>query len=146
MKTKSSLRQEPSLSDKIPKKMLVVGAGVIGVELGSVYARLGTEVIFVEFLERICPTFDEAFPKSSKGSSKHRACTSTSPQRSLLLRSRANESYACPNPRSIHARDDSGHRPRLYRQKTLHQGLGLEKAGITPNTKGIYPDRWDIPH
>lgn len=43
---------------KPPKKMLVIGAGIIGVELGSVYARLGTEVVFLEFLDRICPTLD----------------------------------------------------------------------------------------
>lgn len=42
----------------VPKKMLVVGAGVIGVELGSVYSRLGSEVVFIEFLDRICPAFD----------------------------------------------------------------------------------------
>ena len=48
----------------VPKKMVVVGAGVIGVELGSVYNRLGTEVIFVEFMERICPTFDDSLSKA----------------------------------------------------------------------------------
>lgn len=45
--------------EKIPKKMLVIGAGVIGVELGSVYQRLGAEVIFIEFMPKICPTMDE---------------------------------------------------------------------------------------
>lgn len=49
--------------EQIPKKMLVVGAGIIGVELGSVYARLGTQVTFVEFLDRICPTLDESLSK-----------------------------------------------------------------------------------
>lgn len=34
---------------KIPKKMIVIGGGVIGLELGSVYNRLGTEVIVIEF-------------------------------------------------------------------------------------------------
>lgn len=48
---------------KVPKKMLVVGAGVIGVELGSVYKRLGSEVTFIEFLDRICPAFDIALSK-----------------------------------------------------------------------------------
>jgi dihydrolipoamide dehydrogenase len=48
---------------KIPKKMLVVGAGVIGVELGSVYQRLGSEVVFIEFLDRICPAFDSSLSK-----------------------------------------------------------------------------------
>jgi dihydrolipoamide dehydrogenase len=47
----------------LPKKLLVVGAGVIGVELGSVYNRLGSEVVFIEFLDRICPAFDLALSK-----------------------------------------------------------------------------------
>ena len=44
--------------EKIPKKMVVIGGGVIGLELGSVYKRLGTEVIVVEFMDRICPFMD----------------------------------------------------------------------------------------
>lgn len=47
----------------VPKKMLVIGAGIIGVELGSVYKRLGSEVIFIEFLDRICPSFDMALSR-----------------------------------------------------------------------------------
>jgi dihydrolipoamide dehydrogenase len=43
---------------KIPKKMVVIGAGVIGLELGSVYARLGTEVQVIEFLDHITPGMD----------------------------------------------------------------------------------------
>lgn len=50
--------------EKIPKKLLIVGAGIIGVELGSVYRRLGSEVVFVEFLDRICPSFDQALSKA----------------------------------------------------------------------------------
>ena len=42
----------------IPKKLLVVGAGVIGLELGSVWRRLGAEVTVVEFLDRILPGMD----------------------------------------------------------------------------------------
>ena len=42
----------------VPKKLLVVGAGVIGLELGSVYRRLGAEVTVVEFLDRITPGID----------------------------------------------------------------------------------------
>ena len=43
---------------KIPKKMVVIGAGVIGLELGSVYARLGAEVEVIEFLDAITPGMD----------------------------------------------------------------------------------------
>ncbi len=43
---------------KIPKKMVVIGAGVIGLEMGSVYSRLGTEVEVIEFLDKVTPTMD----------------------------------------------------------------------------------------
>src|SRR2546421_8050855 len=44
--------------DKVPTKLLVVGAGVIGLELGSVWRRLGAQVTVVEFLDRILPGMD----------------------------------------------------------------------------------------
>ncbi|WP_336801116.1 dihydrolipoyl dehydrogenase [Kaistia sp. MMO-174] len=44
--------------DKVPAKLIVVGAGVIGLELGSVWRRLGAEVTVVEFLDRILPGMD----------------------------------------------------------------------------------------
>ena len=43
---------------KVPRRMIVVGAGVIGLELGSVWRRLGSEVVVVEFLDRILPGID----------------------------------------------------------------------------------------
>lgn len=43
---------------KVPKKMLMIGAGIIGLELGSVYRRLGTEVEVIEILDRPVPTLD----------------------------------------------------------------------------------------
>jgi dihydrolipoamide dehydrogenase len=44
--------------DKVPRRLLIVGAGVIGLELGSVWRRLGAEVIVVEFLDRILAGMD----------------------------------------------------------------------------------------
>ncbi len=43
---------------KVPKRMVIVGGGVIGLELGSVFARLGTEIEVVEYMDRIIPTMD----------------------------------------------------------------------------------------
>jgi dihydrolipoamide dehydrogenase len=50
--------------NKIPKSMVVIGAGVIGLEMGSVYARLGTEVTVVEYLDAITPGMDAEVAKS----------------------------------------------------------------------------------
>src|SRR3954451_8906651 len=44
--------------DKVPGRLLVIGAGVIGLELGSVWRRLGSQVTVVEFLDRILPGMD----------------------------------------------------------------------------------------
>ncbi|MGU3538730.1 dihydrolipoyl dehydrogenase [Methylobacterium sp. A54F] len=44
--------------DRVPKRLLVIGAGVIGLELGSVWRRLGAEVTVVEFLDRVLPGMD----------------------------------------------------------------------------------------
>ena len=48
---------------KTPKKMVVIGAGVIGLEMGSVYARLGADVTVVEFLDHITPGMDAEISK-----------------------------------------------------------------------------------
>jgi dihydrolipoamide dehydrogenase len=49
--------------DKVPEKLLIVGAGVIGLELGSVWHRLGAQVMVVEFLDRILPGNDAEVAK-----------------------------------------------------------------------------------
>ncbi len=51
---------------EVPKKLVVVGAGVIGLELGSVWKRLGAEVMVVEFLDRILPGMDLELAKSAQ--------------------------------------------------------------------------------
>ncbi|HNL81903.1 MAG TPA: FAD-dependent oxidoreductase, partial [Chitinophagaceae bacterium] len=48
---------------EIPKHLVVIGGGVIGLELGSVYLRLGSEVTVVEFMDKIIPTMDGALSK-----------------------------------------------------------------------------------
>ncbi len=56
---KSILSSTEALSlPEVPKKMIVVGGGYIGVELGSVWSRLGSQVLVLEFMERILPPSD----------------------------------------------------------------------------------------
>ncbi|MEC7028836.1 MAG: FAD-dependent oxidoreductase, partial [Pseudomonadota bacterium] len=52
--------------DKVPKSMVVIGGGVIGLELGAVWSRLGTEVTVIEFLDRILPTMDGDLSKEAQ--------------------------------------------------------------------------------
>ena len=51
---------------EVPQKLLVVGAGVIGLELGSVWRRLGAEVTVVEYLDRILPGMDDEVAKQAQ--------------------------------------------------------------------------------
>ncbi|MGB7394472.1 MAG: NAD(P)/FAD-dependent oxidoreductase, partial [Pricia sp.] len=48
---------------EVPKHMIVIGGGVIGLELGQVYKRLGAEVTVIEYMDRIIPSFDSALSK-----------------------------------------------------------------------------------
>ena len=52
--------------DKVPQRLLVIGAGVIGLELGSVWRRLGSQVTVVEFLDRILPGLDNEVGRQSQ--------------------------------------------------------------------------------
>lgn len=49
--------------NEVPKHMVIIGGGVIGLELGSVYARLGSKITVVEFMDRIIPGMDGALSK-----------------------------------------------------------------------------------
>ncbi len=55
---------------EVPKHLIVIGAGVIGAELGSVYARLGSKVSFVEFADSMIPTMDKTMGKELQKSIK----------------------------------------------------------------------------
>jgi dihydrolipoamide dehydrogenase len=52
--------------DKVPERLLVIGAGVIGLELGSVWRRLGSEVVVVEFLDGVLPGIDGEVRKQAQ--------------------------------------------------------------------------------
>ncbi len=83
---------------KVPERLLVVGAGVIGLELGSVWRRLGSQVTVVEFLDRILPGIDLEVAKQFqrlRGSSP-RPAARPKPSRPTLCWWR---SGACPTPR-----------------------------------------------
>jgi len=55
---------------QIPKRMAVVGGGVIGLELGSVYQRLGSDVTVIQHTDRICPFLDAEVGKAFQNSLK----------------------------------------------------------------------------
>ncbi len=52
--------------DKVPAKMVVIGGGVIGLEMASVWSRLGSEVTVIEYMDRLCPSMDSDLTKEFK--------------------------------------------------------------------------------
>ncbi len=56
---------------EVPKHFIVIGGGVIGVELGSVYARLGSKVTIIEYMDRLIPTMDKDLGKALQRSFKN---------------------------------------------------------------------------
>ncbi|HHS93827.1 MAG TPA: FAD-dependent oxidoreductase, partial [Rhodobacterales bacterium] len=60
---------------KVPKRLVVIGAGVIGLDLGSVYARLGAEVTVVEYLDHITPGLDAGLGKALQRALKKQGLT-----------------------------------------------------------------------
>ncbi len=54
---------EALMLEEIPKHLILIGGGVIGLELGSVYARMGSKVTVVEFMDAIIPTMDQTLGK-----------------------------------------------------------------------------------
>jgi dihydrolipoamide dehydrogenase len=127
-----------SLPD-VPKSLIVVGAGVIGLELGSVWKRLGAEVTVVEFLDRILPGTDtevaNAFQKiltkqgfKFKLASKVTGATAGDKQVQLTV-----EPVAGGDAETLQADYvlvAIGRRP-------FTQGLGLETVGIVPDKRGV---------
>lgn len=65
-----SLRIRPHHRDfvsfcwQVPKSLILIGGGVIGLEMGSVWSRLGSDVTVIEFLDRVCPSMDQEITKA----------------------------------------------------------------------------------
>lgn len=117
----------------VPKKMVVVGAGVIGVELGSVYQRLGTDVVFIEFFDRICPAFDHSLSKALLKSLKSQGMIFHLSHKVMKAQG---TTLHCQGPAGeVEFTGDVvlvavGRRP-------YSGGLGLEKVGIQKDSKGF---------
>jgi len=131
---------------KIPKKMVVIGAGVIGLEMGSVYARLGAEVTVVEFLDTITPTMDGEVQKSFQKLLQKQGLTfilGAAVQGVEVSRSKAKVSYKLRKDDSEDTLDADTVLVSTGR-KPFTDGLGLDALGIEMTDRGQIKtdDRW----
>ena len=123
---------------KIPKSMVVIGAGVIGLEMGSVYARLGTEVTVVEYLDAITPGMDGEVQKTFQRILKKQGLTfimGAAVQAVETLKTKAKVSYKLRKDDSAHQLDADCVLVATGR-KPYTAGLGLEALGVTLSKRG----------
>lgn len=123
---------------KIPKRMVVVGGGVIGLELGSVFARLGTEIIVVEFLDRIIATMDKDCSRELTRSLKRNGITfHLEHMVSGVKASKSGVVVSVQKKDSQESFDiDADYCLVAIGRKPYTEGLGLEKAGVAVDEKG----------
>ncbi len=122
---------------EIPKKMLVIGGGVIGLELGSVFGRLGTEIQVVEFADSIIPTMDKSLGKELtkvlkkegfKFHMEHKVQGVTNNGDSVTLKAL--------NKKGEEVTLEADYCLVAVGRKAFTNGLGLENAGLTVNNRG----------
>ncbi|MGA9435813.1 MAG: dihydrolipoyl dehydrogenase, partial [Roseobacter sp.] len=123
---------------KIPKKMVVIGAGVIGLELGSVYARLGSEVTVVEFLDVITPGMDGEVQKAFQRILKKQGLNfimGAAVQKTESTKTKAKVHYKLRKDDSEHVLDADVVLVATGR-KPFTEGLGLDALGIKMSKRG----------
>jgi len=126
----------------VPKKLTVIGAGVIGLELGSVWRRLGSDVTVVEYLDRVLPGMDGAVSKAArkifekqgvKFQLARKVTGVETGQAGLMVKTEA----AAGGDAQSHEADvvlvSIGRRPYTH-------GLGLDTVGIGTDKRGFIPN------
>ncbi|EEE36810.1 dihydrolipoyl dehydrogenase [Rhodobacteraceae bacterium KLH11] len=123
---------------KIPKKMVVIGAGVIGLELGSVYSRLGAEVTVVEFLKEITPGMDPEVQKTFQRILKKQGLKfvmGAAVQKTEATKTKAKVTYKLLKDDSEHVIDADAVLVATGR-KPFSDGLGLDTLGVEMTPRG----------
>ncbi len=124
---------------KIPKKMVVIGAGVIGLELGSVYNRLGSEVTVVEFLDVVTPGLDGEVQKTFQRMLKKQGLNfvmGAAVQKVDATKTKAKVTYKLK-------KDDSEHEIEADTvlvatgRRAFTEGLGLDGVGVSVSERGV---------
>jgi len=123
---------------KIPKKMVIIGAGVIGLELGSVYSRLGSEVTVLEYLDNITPGLDSEVQKSFQRILKRQGIKfvmGATVKSAICKKNKANVLYQKNSDESEHSIEADIVLVATGR-KPFTNGLGIKELGIEVSEKG----------
>ena len=124
---------------EVPKHLVVIGAGIIGLELGSVWRRLGAEVTVLEFLDRITPGMDEETAKTFQRSLAKQGIKFRLGVKVTGAKSSAKGVDVTFEPVAGGAAETLACDVLLVAigRKPYTEGLGLETVGITPDKRGF---------
>lgn len=123
---------------EIPKSMAVVGGGVIGLEMGSVWSRLGTQVTAIEFMDRLCPAMDQELTKKFQSTLKKQGFK-------FQLKSKVTKSEVTAEGVTLTTEAASGGKEKTATydivlvatgRRPYTDGLGLESLGIQTDKLG----------
>ena len=126
----------------VPKKMVVIGAGIIGLELGSVWRRLGAEVVVVEFLDRIIPGADTEIATAFQRSLAKQGMTFKLGMKVTGAKASKTGVSLSVEPRDGGAAETMEADVVLMAvgRRPYTEGLGLESVGVTPDQRGFIPN------
>jgi dihydrolipoamide dehydrogenase len=122
---------------EVPKHLIIIGGGVIGLELGSVYGRLGAKVSVVEFMDSIIPTMDRTMGKELQKSLKkinfefylsHKVKEVTTKGKTVTVKA--------DDPKGGELVLEGDYVLVAVGRKAYTENLGLDKAGITVDDRG----------
>lgn len=123
--------------EEAPARLAVIGAGVIGLELGSVWSRLGSEVVLLEALEDFLPAADREVAKQALRTFRRQGLD-------IRLGQRVTGCEPGDEAVAVHYEDtDGAHRIEVDRlvvavgRRPVTEGLGLEEAGIDRDERGF---------
>jgi dihydrolipoamide dehydrogenase len=122
--------------DQVPKKMVVVGGGAIGLELGCVWSRLGAAVTVVEFLPEVCPQLDPEVAKVARRILSKQGLE-------FMLSTKVSSARSTKTKTTLTVENDKGS-SEIEADRVLvavgrgpcSDGLGLKEAGITQDERG----------
>ncbi|MCK5815337.1 MAG: dihydrolipoyl dehydrogenase [Flavobacteriaceae bacterium] len=122
---------------EIPKKLLVIGGGVIGLELGQVYSRLGSEVSVIEYMPKIIPGMDGMLSKELQKSLKKQGMKFFTGHKVTSVENTGDSvTVMADNKKGISTEFNADYCLIAVGRKPYTDKLGLEKAGVLANDKG----------
>ena len=125
--------------DTVPEKLAVVGAGAIGLELGSVWARLGSKVEVIEFLPNIAPTFDKDVSKMAERLFKKQGLNFHLKTKVTGLKKEKGKNILTAEKDGKEIVFEADKILVAVGRKPYTDRLGLETAGIETDDKGRIP-------